>query len=109
MLLLMPAPEDSLLSVAKPDSHSNFGCVCRGGHIFAAVGQSIRIHDVATTAAVRSYTVAPGGQALTPLRVEGTRDDRLVFAGAALVLPLRVQWMLFIDIRNHNGGCAIQL
>ena len=60
-----------------------FGCMYRGRHVLAGAGQSVRVHDVATAAALRSYAVAAGGYTLAPLRVEGTRDDRLAFAGAS--------------------------
>ena len=55
--------------------------------MLAAAGQSIRVHDVATAAALRNYAVAAGGYTLAPLRVEGTRDDRLVFSGASTSTP----------------------
>ena len=63
--------------------YESFGCMCRGRHVLAAAGQSVRVHDVDTAAALRSYTATASRDTLAPLRVEGTRDDRLVFSGAA--------------------------
>ena len=45
-----------------------------------AAGASALVHDVSTGSCLRSYTDGEASEHRTPVRVDGTRDGRLLFA-----------------------------
>ena len=65
--------------------------------MLTAAGQSVRVHDAVTTAAIRNYRVTSGDGTLAPLRVEGTQDNRHVFAGACWPQP----WFTICCAADH--------
>lgn len=63
---------------------------CRGPHLLVGAGQTAHVHDLGSGAPLRRYDPQEGGgSALASMQVEGTRDGRLLFAGAPSASSLR--------------------
>ena len=61
----------------------------RGQHLLVAAGQTAHVHDISSGVLVRRYPTGDPGDALASLRVEGTRDGRLLIAGEPYHLTLQ--------------------
>ena len=57
--------------------------VFRGQHLLVAAGQTAHVHDIGSGAFIRRYPTGDSEDALASLRVEGTRDGRLLIAGGS--------------------------